>query len=756
MHSRISAQVKQRRSGYEPSDTEAEWQDSPWNDADKKDEESNDAGPNILQDQTRNRSPFDRRNARRNDYDRSYPLRASAASPARRRHSKSPYAAPRDEGNTHSPVHHRKFPDSPFLKSELRRHVSPYKIALEDHQLDNGKIASSNRKFRQACDDVSKVNDTSTYSGRRAVSVPKRTFKEKDLIKNESYWERSKPERTASPLRRNLSRKERDGSHKQAPSGGEINEMLANVKTAGAPTGMDPNFESTDSIVPGDIFFSRDYGAFTKQNSIFSTKNGTDVKFSEKPEFLIHTNPGFHKRNQANPWPNHNIREISATASNVSTQTTANSNFGVSRQSSNLSEFSGRTNGTIKNFLANRQKSQTDAWFSCIKRGSCRASEKSPEKPRGSYEALIIGRAFVVESLRQFWADKHRPSSLSEFTCHEQEALHLKQLATSEIPHILLKGPPGSGKKSLTLALLREIYGDTVRNISHDLHCFHIQETKPMEAIVPVSSSPHHVEFNVSSEPNVAYALMALVKKISTDYAVIREISNVNMKADYKVMVLYDVDKAADNIQHLIKWIMDCYSDACKLILCCEDEVNILEHVKSRCKVINVEAPVTHEIMEVLIQIAGKEEFELPMSFAARIANKSKQNMRGAIMALEACKAHNYPFSEDQPITLGWEEVLVELAAGILADPSPKRISFVRGKFQKLLADFVHPKLILLKLVEQFLKGVDASSKREIYYWHAYYDKRLTTGTSALLKLEEFTAKFMSIQRRSLNHHQVS
>ncbi|XP_071912939.1 replication factor C subunit 3-like [Coffea arabica] len=222
------------------------------------------------------------------------------------------------------------------------------------------------------------------------------------------------------------------------------------------------------------------------------------------------------------------------------------------------------------------------------------------------------------------------------------------------------------------------------------------------------------------------------------------------------VMVLYDVDKAADNIQHLIKWIMDCYSDACKLILCCEDEVNILEHVKSRCKVINVEAPVTHEIIEVLIQIAGKEEFELPMSFAARIANKSKQNMRGAIMALEACKAQNYPFSEDQPIALGWEEVLVELAAGILADPSPKRISFIRGKFQKLLADFVHPKLILLKLVEQFLKGVDASSKREIYYWHSYYDKRLPTGTSALLKLEEFTAKFMSIQRRSLNHHQVS
>lgn len=44
--------------------------------------------------------------------------------------------------------------------------------------------------------------------------------------------------------------------------------------------------------------------------------------------------------------------------------------------------------------------------------------------------------------------------------------------------------------------------------------------------------------------------------------------------------------------------------------------------------------------MEVLIQIARKEGLELSMSFAAKIAAKSKQNLRQAIMALEACNAH--------------------------------------------------------------------------------------------------------------------
>lgn len=33
----------------------------------------------------------------------------------------------------------------------------------------------------------------------------------------------------------------------------------------------------------------------------------------------------------------------------------------------------------------------------------------------------------------------------------------------------------------------------------------------------------------------------------------------------------------------------------------------------------------------------------------------------------------SYPFSEEQPIPVGWEEILIEVAAEILADPSFSR-----------------------------------------------------------------------------------
>lgn len=64
------------------------------------------------------------------------------------------------------------------------------------------------------------------------------------------------------------------------------------------------------------------------------------------------------------------------------------------------------------------------------------------------------------------------------------------------------------------------------------------------------------------------------------------------------MIILFEVDKVADNVQHLIKWIMDRYTEACKIILCCEDDASILDSVKTRCKFISVDPPVTNEVRE--------------------------------------------------------------------------------------------------------------------------------------------------------------
>ncbi|CAN6563187.1 unnamed protein product [Malus baccata var. baccata] len=745
--------VKQRRSGYEPSDAETDVLDSPWHGGNKWPNggyESGGAKPEL--DLGRKISPLrqSRRQSSRIEYDGPTPRTTSVVSPVRRRtNSKSPYKPGRGDSNA------RTLPMvgsdirrniSPLGKSERSRHVSPFQADQEERDLNNDgdEIVDSNRN----------QHHKRTNSRRSAAALRHRSLRETDQQSNRSITP-TKGERTPSPLSKSMAHQKQ--GQVSTPSVSEINELLAHAKLA--RTSPDPIlnnkaapiYETSVSIAPGDIFFSGECNVVAlPQNHLQKPKMVSSAASQQRST----------TRSNGNFGHDVNVRGLSSSYG-LSQTTTTTSSSAVSRQSSGRlsmasskrSDASGTTTASMRKFTDNRRKSESQAWFSCMRKSSCKNKKLSPERSTFN-EAAFIEKAFVEESLRQLWADKHRPTSLNGFTCHKQEAQVLKQLVIDNVsPHILLTGPTGSGKKALTMAYLREVYGDASWEISHDLRYFQVQEQRTMQLVVPLTSSPHHVELNVQLEPNARYALMGLVREINNDNELAPEVSSINFKANHKVMVLYGVDKA-EHIQHLIKWIMDCYSDACKLILCCENDSGVIESVKNRCKVIKVDAPVTHEIMEVLIQIARKEEFDLPMSLANKIANKSKQNLRKAIMGLEACKAHNYPFGEEQPIPLGWEEVVQELASEILADPSPKRLFFIRGKFQKLLIDFVHPKLILLKLVEQFLKEVDASSKRELYYWHAYYEKRLPAGASALLKLEEFVAKFMSICRKSSNNRQ--
>ncbi|RYQ80123.1 hypothetical protein Ahy_Scaffold1g106739 isoform B [Arachis hypogaea] len=691
-NNRFSSQKHSTKSGYEPSDTETEWQEVPRHERERK---------NIALD---------------SEDAKAFTLIAKSPLALHRRHQ----------------YNHSKFETETSSATTTIASVPSQPRRRQHH-------SKSPFKLRVAGDDDG--DDTDDHG------PPPSPIRGLNTRRNISPLPKPDVGRTVSPYsRKHHGSSGHVGMVLNAPSVAEINEIIAEVKLSNDPSTLDESMTSTtESIQPGDLFFSRESSALQgKKPSLLPQKLQQYGYYSPSPAGTamsphIRGLPASSVEDESN-GNGMNIRGIASSGVSRSSSAVTSRKGG----SSMTSDGSVKTTDSMRKFTANRKKSQKDAsWFACMRTGNCRTSMKSPERKR-PIETSFIGRAIVVESLPQFWADKHQPASLNGFICNKQEAQLLKELVSQgSCPHILLKGPSGSGKRELAMALLREIYGDACCN-----------DKRPIKVCVSIASSAHHMELNVSMEPNAKYALLGLIKEISNIYAMTPEVSNVNFKPDYKVILLYGVDKAVENIQHMIKWIIDRYSDICKLVLCCEDDAAIVEPVKNRFKIIKVDAPQTHQIAEVLIHIAKREEIDVSLNFAAKIAIKSKQTLRKAIMALEACKAHNYPFSEEQPIPIGWEDMVIEVAAEILADPSFSRLLSIRGKFQMLLLDFVHPKLILQKLVEELLKRIEVSLKREVYYWHAYYERRLPPGTTALLKLEEFVAKFMSIYRKSCGTQQ--
>lgn len=64
------------------------------------------------------------------------------------------------------------------------------------------------------------------------------------------------------------------------------------------------------------------------------------------------------------------------------------------------------------------------------------------------------------------WVDTHRPNTLQKLSLHPEITSKLISLGSSEeLPHLLFYGPPGAGKKTRVIALLREIYGPGVEKV---------------------------------------------------------------------------------------------------------------------------------------------------------------------------------------------------------------------------------------------------------------------------------------------------
>jgi len=567
-HNRHSTRPK---SGYEPSDTETEWHDSPWNDA-------------ILKSQ-RTRLPKD-------------PGRDPQVDARRQNISPNRVRDYPDE-KTSSLRNNR----TPPRVTEQRRHTSPYAGGKNESRKKSSRTPP---RFRSSMEKFSRSSIKERISRSRSISTPK-------LRPHEKEHPSRVPAFRGTPVSTQVERDSIDimkaGSHAENCSP-ETNELIANSK---GPSSKHNEYTCTSTESTGDIFFSRDCRAplvktLAKNNSIdksfTSDSNVDDAAVTQanssnlgRTSQFVSVRTGFSRTT--------NTSYANGRQSQVSSGTTLSRQLNSDRfsgDSGKFSDFTGRLVGGVMKFTSNRQNTR-----------------KTDES-----ESTFIRKALVVEKIRLFWADKYRPRALSGFTCHREQVRQLKQLVSPEFcPHIILKGPPGSGKRSLCRAVLTEIFGDSSLNVSHYLKSCNGQGPASASILVPLSSSDHHVELNMRTQSkNARYALTALANEMSNKH----KITEISATKNFKVLVLYDVDKVSENNQRLIKWIIDSSSDACKIIMTCQDGPNLLDSITGRCKLITIGVPNTREVVEVLTHISKRESFDIPTSFAATIATRSAEH----------------------------------------------------------------------------------------------------------------------------------
>lgn len=314
-------------------------------------------------------------------------------------------------------------------------------------------------------------------------------------------------------------------------------------------------------------------------------------------------------------------------------------------------------------------------------------------------------------------------------------------MATGDCPHTLFYGPPGAGKKTLILALLREIYGVGVEKLRVECKPWKIQlPSRTLEVEFTTVSSAFHVEMNPSDVGNNdRYVVQEIIKEMARNRPV-----GTDGQRSFKVLVLNEVDRLTKEAQHSLRRTMEKYSAACRLVLCCTNVSKVIEPVRSRCLCVRVAAPTVDTVRDTLDKVAAAEGLVLPPRLAERIASGCERNLRRALLSLEACRVAQYPFSDDQQVAApDWELYIQEIAGDILGEQSAKRLYLVRGKLYELLVNCIPPEVVLRRLTLELMKKLDDELKRSTAEAAAHYEHRLQEGSKAIFHLEAFVAMFM-------------
>lgn len=344
------------------------------------------------------------------------------------------------------------------------------------------------------------------------------------------------------------------------------------------------------------------------------------------------------------------------------------------------------------------------------------------------------------------WVDKYRPKSLAKLDYHEDQANMLKKLVQSgDFPHILFYGPNGAGKRTRIMAVLRELYGHGAEKLRHEHQTFTTPSKKKLE--ISTIASNYHIEVNPSDAG--IYDRVVIQDLIKT-VAQTNQLESSSQR-EFKVVLIMEADRLTKDAQHALRRTMEKYMSTCRLILCANTTSKVIGAIRSRCLAVRVPSPSIEQIMIILAFACKKEGLNLPNELARRIAEYSQGNLRKALLACEACRVQQYPFSDDQEIPKAdWEVYLKETCGMIVEEQSPNRLLQIRERLYELLVHCIPPEMIMKKLLQELMMNCDGTLKTGVIQAAARFEHRMQKGQKPIYHLEAFVAYFMAMYKKFL------
>lgn len=243
--------------------------------------------------------------------------------------------------------------------------------------------------------------------------------------------------------------------------------------------------------------------------------------------------------------------------------------------------------------------------------------------------------------ISSIWTEKYRPNKFTDIVGQEDIIKRVEALTNSlNIPHLLFAGPAGTGKSTLALVVVKELFKDNWKD--------------------------NYLELNASDERGIN----VIREKVKT-FARTKSLGEV----PFKVIFLDEADALTPEAQQALRRTMENYSNTCRFILSCNYSSKIIDPIQSRCALFRFKLLEKRHIEKIIQKIMENEKLSITQDGIDMIYEGSEGDCRKCINLLQSTSSISPSINS-------------ELVSTILANAKPKDIRVVldyalSGDFQK-------------------------------------------------------------------------
>lgn len=303
----------------------------------------------------------------------------------------------------------------------------------------------------------------------------------------------------------------------------------------------------------------------------------------------------------------------------------------------------------------------------------------------------------------EIWTEKYRPAVFSEVVGQEDIIKRVESLTNSlNIPHLLFAGPAGTGKSTLALIIVKQLYGENWRE--------------------------NYLELNASDERGIN-----IVREKVKNFARTKSLG----KVPFKIIFLDEADALTPEAQQALRRTMENYSTTCRFILSCNYSSKIIDPIQSRCAIFRFKLLEKKDIQKYVQRIVEGEGLTISPDAIETIYEGSEGDCRKATNLLQSTASISPSINQ-------------ELVSTIISNAKPKDIKIVLD--YALAGDFQNSREKLLDvMLKESISGQDVIKAIQKEIWNLPIEPeikvRLTEKTGEVeFRIVEGSDPFIQLQ----------